>query len=136
MASRALDDLAPDVAHMARLMLGECAKRGLDVIVICTWRSAAEQAYLWESGRSRPGPILTNARPGQSLHNCIEGARRAARAFDVVPMRAGRPVWGTAGDDLKLWQAVGRCGLDVGLEWAGEWEKMREFPHFQKRGAA
>jgi peptidoglycan L-alanyl-D-glutamate endopeptidase CwlK len=30
-----------------------------------------------------------------------------------------------------LWWHVGRIGKSLGLEWAGDWTKFKEFPHFQ-----
>lgn len=132
--SRDLDHLAPDVRALAHSFLALCNERGLDVIVTCTYRSPEEQAELYAQGRTKPGKIVTKAKPGQSLHN-LEDAEGfpAARAFDVVPIRLGKPVWGTKGEDLVLWQRVGQAGKDVGLEWAGDWPRFTEFPHLQLR---
>jgi peptidoglycan L-alanyl-D-glutamate endopeptidase CwlK len=49
----------------------------------------------------------------------------------VVPLRFGKPVWGTSGEDGELWKKVGELGKAQGLEWAGDWKKFKEFPHFQ-----
>jgi peptidoglycan L-alanyl-D-glutamate endopeptidase CwlK len=38
-------------------------------VIIQTLRTFEEQELLYEKGRSRPGPIVTNARPGSSYHN-------------------------------------------------------------------
>jgi len=51
-----------------------------------------------------------------------------------VPLRAGKPVWGTSGEDGKLWQKVGEIGKSCGLEWAGDWKVFKEYPHFQYTG--
>lgn len=134
MASRDLRDLAPDVERMARAMLEECAASGVDLLIYCTYRSASEQAALYASGRTVPGPVLTQARPGESMHNAMIDGRPAARAFDAVPLVAGRPSWGTDGQAGRLWERVGAIGEACGLEWAGRWPKFREFPHFQFRG--
>jgi peptidoglycan L-alanyl-D-glutamate endopeptidase CwlK len=44
---------------------------------------------------------------------------------------AGKPRW-----DVKdaVWQEVGRLGKAAGLEWAGDWKRFREYPHFQYTG--
>lgn len=102
-------------------------------ITTCTYRSDAEQAALYAQGRTAPGPIVTNAKPGHSKHN-IKGAdgRPASEAFDIVPLRSGKPVWGTEGDDLVVWQRLGGHGKFVGLKWYGEPDApFHEFPHFQ-----
>ena len=128
MASRQLDDLSPATCERAKNFIARCQAAGLNVLVTCTLRTAADQAALYAQGRTKPGPVVTWAGPGQSLHE-------TGRAFDVVPLRNGKPVWGTKGADLALWQQVGALGKAAGLEWAGNWPaRIREFPHFQFKG--
>lgn len=127
MASRSLDDLHPIVAAKARAHLAACKAEGIDLLVTCTYRDPAEQARLFAQGRTAPGKIVTNARPGQSFHEYRV-------AYDVVPMRAGKPAWGTAGADMELWKRVGALGIAQGLEWAGNWTRFKEYPHFQFTG--
>ena len=100
---------------------------GLDLLVTCTLRYKAEQAILYAQGRTTPGKIVTWAKPGESWH-------QSGDAIDVVPMRAGKCVWGTTGADGAMWRAVGAMGEAAGLEWAGRWPaKSREYQHFQYR---
>lgn len=134
--SRDIMELLPTVRQMCLHFLSECQRAGLEIIITSTFRDPEAQADLYARGRTKPGRIVTNAPPLWSWHNwrC---------AFDVVPLRNGKPVWGTAGngidadptdddtDDLELWQRVGQFGEFAGLEWAGRWERFREFPHFQ-----
>ena len=128
MASRSIEDLSPESAKRAAQMLARCEASGLFILVYCTLRTNAEQAALYAQGRTTPGRIVTWAKPGESLHN-------SGRAFDLVPLSAGKPVWGTDGADLALWQQVGAIGKAAGLEWAGNWPaRIREFPHFQFKG--
>lgn len=134
--SRSLDDLHPAVRRRAADFLSRCALAGIEVIVTSTYRDHEAQAELYARGRTAPGRRVTNARPGESWHNW-------RLAFDVVPLRHGKCVWGTAGDgidddptdddtdDLELWQRVGEIGEACGLEWAGRWTSFKEFPHFQ-----
>lgn len=130
MASRSVDDLTPRVRAMCRAFVAECRANGLDVLVYCTLRSDAEQAQLYRSGREVAGPILTNAKPGESLHN--PDASGLARAFDAVPLVGGKAAWS---DDARL-ALMGQCGEAVGLEWAGRWRgTLRERVHFQLKGA-
>ncbi len=111
--SRSVDDLHPSVAAACHAFLTQCTAAGLDVIITSTYRDAESQAALYAQGRTAKGNIVTNAPAGRSYHNwrC---------AFDVVPLRAGKPVWGTQADeDLKLWQRIGKIGETCGLEWGG-----------------
>lgn len=122
---------------LANKFLNDCSTAGISLLVTCTYRSGAEQNALYAQGRTSPGKIVTNARAGQSKHNNLLAGKPAALALDIVPMRDGKPVWGTTGDDLLLWQRVGAIGEAAGMEWAGRWQgKLVEFPHFQWKGAA
>lgn len=123
-SSRSLDALFTPVKIMALAFVHACRMEGIDILVTCTYRSGADQDGLFAKGRTAPGGIVTNARAGESLH-------QYGVAFDVVPMRNGKAVWGTAGEDGKLWARVGELGEAAGLEWAGRWKRFREFPHFQ-----
>lgn len=131
MSSRKLADLHPLMQALIADFLARVEFEGIDLIVTCTYRSDEEQARLYAIGRTKPGRRVTNAKPGQSMHNFRFNGKPASLAVDVVPLRAGKPVWGTTGADLALWQKVGKLGEAAGLEWAGRWTKFREFPHFQ-----
>lgn len=122
--SRDLSELTPDTRRKAQGFLAACKAAGIDLLVTSTYRDAESQAALYAQGRTAPGKIVTNAKPGQSWHNwrC---------ALDVVPLRNGKPVWGTSGEDGKLWEQVGKLGEAAGLEWAGRWKSFKELAHFQ-----
>ena len=125
--SRDLADLHHSVAVKAHAHIAACKAVGIDLLVTCTSRTFAEQDALYAQGRTAPGSIVTNAKGGQSLHNYNV-------AYDVVPLRHGKPVWGTTGEDGVLWAKVGELGKAQGLEWAGDWKKFKEYPHFQYTG--
>ena len=125
--SRSLDDLNPLVAAKARDLVARCQAEGIDLLVTSTYRDQESQAKLYAQGRTAPGRIVTNAKPGQSFHNWRV-------AFDVVPLRHGKPIWDTSGTNRLLWQQIGALGESVGLEWAGRWPKFRELAHFQFTG--
>ncbi len=122
--SRKLEDLLPQVRTRVEAFIKAADDQGIDLLVTSTYRDNASQEALYAQGRTAPGRIVTNAKAGQSFHNyrC---------AVDVVPMRNGKPVW-----DSKdpVWQVVGRLGKAAGLEWAGDWKRFKEFPHFQYTG--
>lgn len=128
MASRKLDDLHPALKPLALQFQSECLAQGIDVLIYCTYRSPDEQNSLYAQGRSEPGRIVTYAQGGQSKHNFMIGVFPASKAFDVVPLRNGKPVW--AASD-PLWKTLGRIGESLGLEWAGTWKRFKEYPHFQ-----
>ncbi len=125
--SRKLDDLLLPVKIKALDLIHACKEIGIDLLVTCTFRDGEAQNALYAQGRGAPGYIRTNARAGQSFHQFHV-------AFDVVPLRDGKPVWSTSGADAELWQKIGALGEAQGLEWAGRWTRFREFPHFQFTG--
>ncbi len=137
--SRRIEDLHPQVAVMAFNFLGGCKQAGIDIIITSTYRDIESQNALYAQGRTTAGKIVTNARGGYSWHNY-------RLAFDFVPLRYGKPVWGTSGnglddnpaddekDDLELWQRVAAIGKECGLEWAGDWKSFKEFAHLQYTG--
>jgi peptidoglycan L-alanyl-D-glutamate endopeptidase CwlK len=119
--SRSLDDLLPAVKVRVEKFLNSAKDAGIDLLVTSTYRDNESQNALYAQGRTKQGRIVTNAKGGQSFHNyrC---------AVDVVPLLNGKPVWDAEND---IWQKVGDLGIAAGLEWAGNWTKFREMPHFQ-----
>lgn len=125
--SRSLDELHPIVKEKVQQFIQKCDENGIDLLVTSTYRDHESQNALYAQGRTTPGKKVTNAKGGQSWHNWRV-------AVDVVPLRNGKPVWGTTGADWELWEAVGNIGESVGLEWAGRWKTFKEYAHFQYTG--
>lgn len=130
MPSRKLEDLHPDLEPLAREFLRRCEAAGLDILVTCTYRSNEEQSQLYAQGRNgKPGNIVTYAKAGQSAHNNTIKGKPAARAFDIVPLVGGKPVWDA---QHPAWQTAGQIGMALGLNWYGKPSaKFREMPHFE-----
>lgn len=122
--SRKIEDLLPPVRERVERFIAACKAEGIDILITSTYRDNESQDALYAQGRTKPGVKVTNARAGQSFHNyrC---------AVDVVPMKNGKPIW-NAKD--PVWQDIGRLGKAAGLEWAGDWVRFKEFPHFQYTG--
>ena len=126
MASRSLDDLAAPVQAAALAMLHQCKAAGIDLLIYCTLRSNIEQGDLYAQGRTKPGVVVTNAKPGQSMHNPDTNGQ--AWAFDAVPLVAGKAAW----NNHSLVEKMGAIGEACGLQWAGRWRgSLKERVHFQ-----
>lgn len=150
MPSRKIEDLHPDLQPDAWAFLDQCEQdpwlkaHGITVLITCTYRSNDEQAALYAIGRTKPGKIVTNAKPGESMHNKILHGQPASQALDFVPLRHGKPIWGTAGDgldsnpadddkdDLEAWQYIVAIAERIGWESASKWKSFKEWPHIQK----
>src|SRR6266850_5242559 len=95
--SRSLNDLRPEIRPMIDAFLADCVAAKIDLLVTCTLRSLIEQEALYAQGRTTPGRVVTNAKPGQSAHNF-------GLAIDVVPIVNGKPDWN---GDHPIWQKIG-----------------------------
>jgi peptidoglycan L-alanyl-D-glutamate endopeptidase CwlK len=145
MASRTLTDLLRPAYERAERFVVACERAGIVVVVYCTYRSLEEQAALYAQSRETLAGVnalrfaagltpindaanrqkVTDARPGESLHNY-------RLAFDCVVLQAGKPAWD---GNAPIWTVVGEIGEAAGLAWAGRWRgKLREVGHFQYSG--
>jgi peptidoglycan L-alanyl-D-glutamate endopeptidase CwlK len=113
--------LLPEVQPYARALVTKAAANGITIIVICGTRTYAEQDALYEQGRTKPGKIVTNARAGHSNHNF-------GVAFDIGVFEGSNYL-----DESPKYKAVGVLGIDLGLEWGGNWKTIQDEPHFQLR---
>ena len=152
MASRELSTLIAPLRDAAIKMQQTAKQNGYILLVYCTFRSFEEQARLYRQSRTitqiqkkgrqlvragypelaaildAVGPQygtlrkhVTGAGPGESWH-------QYRRAFDAVPVVAGKAQWQNSS---PYWQKYGLSAIMAGLEWAGNWNRFREFPHCQ-----
>lgn len=120
-----IDELHPSIQPFARELVRTAAASGIELAVTDGYRSNEQQAELYAQGRTKPGLIVTHAKPGQSWHNY-------GLAFDVAVMSDGRWTWP---NDMALWERIGALGKSVGLEWGGDFpEGQVDRPHFEHRG--
>jgi peptidoglycan L-alanyl-D-glutamate endopeptidase CwlK len=87
-------------------------------------RSSSRQAHIYAQGRTRPGPIVTRARPGTGKHE--PGPDGLGRAIDCAFM--GPEPYG----EQHPWELYGEHCEAQGLEWGGRW-KHPDRPHAQMR---
>lgn len=113
--------LQPSIQPLALRLLELSQERGIPLEIVQAERSMQQQAEIYAQGRTQPGPVVTNAKPGDSYHNY-------GLAFDVVPtVYKSLPDWNPSG---SLWQTIGEIGEGLGLEWGGRW-RTPDKPHFQ-----
>lgn len=130
--SRHVEDCHPELQAKLLASIQAWSNAGLDVLVTCTWRSLADQQALYDQGRTKPGHIVTRAKPGQSSHNFTLGGKPASLAFDIVPLSHGKPVWERIGHDLELWRRCAAIAKEQGLKWYGDPGSLFvEWAHFE-----
>lgn len=90
-----------------------------------TFRSRAEQAEAYATGRRGiPGEKrITNAKPGESLHNYLP-----ALAFDVF---FPTPIDQVGYGDDGLFILFAQIAKGYGLAWGGDWPGFKDRPHFE-----
>ncbi len=107
----------------ARLFLKRVASLyGIKVKILSGTRTYAQQAQLYEQGRSTPGAIVTHARPGESHHNF-------GVAWDIG-------IFDSDGKYLthdEPYNQVAATGLTDTLEWGGHWTTFVDRPHYGLR---
>lgn len=67
--SRKIEDLLPAVQVKVRAFKELCEADGIDLLITATYRDHESQNALYAQGRTVKGPIVTNARGGESKHN-------------------------------------------------------------------
>lgn len=115
--------LLPELQPVARALVKKAAANGIQIKVISGLRSYAEQDALYAQGRTTPGRIVTKAKGGYSNHNF-------GIAFDIGVFSGSEYL-----PESPLYRAVGALGMDLGLEWGGNWTSLVDEPHFQLRPA-
>lgn len=105
--------LHPRFRNKVIKLLYECAKQGIELEVVETYRNPNRQNYLRKKGFSM-------LHGGKSKHqHCL--------AVDVVPVKYGWYMW----HDKEMWAKVGKTGESLDLIWGGRWHRFRDYPHFE-----
>ncbi len=116
-----LNVLLPFLSQVTELM----AREGVVVEVLSGLRTWQQQTDLYAQGRTKPGKIVTNARPGSSWHNY--GLAVDLGLFrDGVYLDEKRP-----GEAWKLYERIALIARNYGLECGIDWTTIKDTPHFE-----
>lgn len=129
-----INKLHPIVRDEVQKIISECdtALTGRAKVRITqgtrTWQ---EQAKLYAQGRTVSGKKVTNAKPGQSIHNY-------GLAVDICLIIDGKTAsWDTAKDwdkdQIADWYECVRIFAKHGWDWGGNWKTFKDLPHFEKK---
>lgn len=135
MASRDIKDLDPKLQALAQQFMDACnvhplfTAMGASVFLTQTYRPCDEQNLDYAQGRTLPGHIITNARGGQSAHNCSENGVANSKAFDFCVKKAdGSCDWNPQDE---LWQRAIAIGKSLGLVSGRDFHSIKDYPHFE-----
>lgn len=120
-SEKVIATLQPEVQPYARALYFKARAAGVAIEVISGLRTYAEQEALYAKGRTAPGPVVTNVRGGHSNHNF-------GIAFDIGVFEGTRYL-----PESPKYKAVGVLGVELGLEWGGNWKSFKDEPHYQLR---
>ncbi len=82
-------------------------------------RTFEEQDEIYAQGRTKPGPVVTFAKGGESFHNY-------GLAFDAVEMVGGKVSYSRFNNRTTT------IAKNLGFEWGGDWPSPKtDNPHFQ-----
>lgn len=118
---RFLDVLTPFLHEATRV----AAQHGMRVDVIAGLRTWDQQAALYAKGRTAPGAVVTNARPGSSWHNfglAVDLGLFQGRTYvDSKDPRKAESVY----------REIAEIAREYGIEWGGNWRSFKDTPHFE-----
>lgn len=113
----------PELARRVRRFWQMCLDNGMEIRVTCGLRTYPQQDALYEQGRSLPGKIVTDAKPGYSAH-------QFGYAADIVPARPGFPAFVPDWDGMDLvWKQVLAMALQCDLAEGAQWRTFPDEPH-------
>jgi len=120
--------LHPKIRTDLPLILSNIHSKGISITITQATRTWAEQDALYAQGRTKPGPIVTKAKGGQSFHNF-------SLAIDFALLHSdGSVSWSitedTNANKLKDWDEVVQSFLKYGWEHGDR--GYFDNPHFQK----
>lgn len=113
-----IEGLDPRLQKLARRFISAAWRAGIPVVLTSGYRSHSRQQTLYDQGRTTPGKVVTNAKPGSSWHN-------HRLAFDAAILEDGDPTWPAATD--PVWQKLGKIGEKLGLNHG---RSFGDNPHF------
>ncbi len=118
--SRRIEDLHVLLQPLAKQFIKDCLANGITVFITQTYRDIEYQNYLYASGRTREGSIITKAIGGSSFHNY-------KLAFDIAIRKGDKIDW----NDIAAFKKCGEIGKKLGLTWGGDFKSIKDYPHFQ-----
>lgn len=87
-----------------------------------TWE---EQAKLYAQGRSSPGKIVTNAKPGYSNHNF-------GVAVDMGVFKNGKYLdENSPKESEEFHRKAAEIAKKYNISWGGDWSSFKDYPHFE-----
>lgn len=122
----------PRIREYSLELIRRAYKEGIRVQISSGFRANTEQAHIYGQGRpsyvwngkkyGRAGNVVSNARPGSSVHNY-----GLAIDYFLVSEDGNSSIWVVN----NQWRRVAAIAKSMGFEWGGDWKSFRDYPHLQ-----
>ena len=119
-----LKEIHPYVASKVKELADRLLLEIIEIRVVQGLRTYGYQAQLYEQGRSTPGNIVTNCKPGHSYHNF-------GLAVDVCPFVGGKADWD---DTHPAWKRIADLAVSIGFVAGANFQHFVDKPHLQMTG--
>ena len=98
--------------------------KNITIEIVQGLRTWNQQQDLYNQGRTTPGKIVTNSKPGNSWHNF-------GLAVDMCPFINGAPIWDVQHDYFK---ELIKSANDAGFVCGAHFVSFPDYDHFQMTG--
>jgi peptidoglycan L-alanyl-D-glutamate endopeptidase CwlK len=128
-SSKNVATLHSKVQQVFKNWIAECqimaAAHGYEYKAISGNRTWDEQAKIYAQGRTSPGKIVTNAKPGYSNHNY-------GIAVDMGVFKDGKYLDGLKPAEAEAFHNKAAVIAEkYNIEWGGNWKSFKDYPHFE-----
>lgn len=93
-------------------------------------RTVEEQQKLYAEGRTIPGKIVTNCDGIKHKSNHQVKPDGLGYAFDIAVLINNKITWDKQ-YYIEIGKAVEELMREYRIEWGGNWEKLKDYPHFE-----
>src|SRR5689334_18832241 len=118
-----IDTLEPEMREkVAALLIAAGTATKLKWVVTAGRRTMAEQDAIYAQGRTAPGQVVSNAKPGSSAHNY-------GLAADLAPLKRDGSIWWEA--PREIWQRMADEAVKLGLSSGFYFRTIFDAPHVE-----
>ncbi|MMZ47352.1 Peptidoglycan L-alanyl-D-glutamate endopeptidase CwlK precursor [compost metagenome] len=125
-----LAGLQPVVRAAAEKLIVKSFNAGIPIVITQGLRTYDEQNQLYAQGRTKPGPVVTNAKAGYSFHNFGVAIDFALLLPDGKSVSWDMKRDGNSNREAD-WQEVAKIGKSLGFAWGGDWKSFKDYPHLE-----
>lgn len=139
---RDTSELNEVVQFLLKKALIAAKKKGVNPLIVETYRSQKRQNYLYCQGRSVSQCVAKGISASFAKANCKPSANqvtwtltslhKSRKAIDIIPQRKinGKmtAIWNANDEDTKK---LVKCMVAYGFEAGANWKKSKDSPHFQ-----